>query len=112
MPQYQTIVIDLAKLRDYCLATSHPRGRHKARVFRTRLGLDAANAEMLRDALLNAARGLPHELRPTESDNYGQRYVLDFEMTTAVGMATVRSGWIAPRGQQILRFVTCYVLDP
>jgi hypothetical protein len=50
------IVVDVAKLRDYCLSDSHPRGRHKARVLRSRLGLTTGDAEWLRDQLLRAAQ--------------------------------------------------------
>ena len=106
---FDNVIVDAEKLHDYCLADSHPRGRHKARVFRSRLGLTADNAEMLRQALLDAARRHPQDIRPTESDRYGQRYVLDFEMSTPVGMAVVRSSWIVPVGQNVLRFVTCYI---
>jgi hypothetical protein len=60
------IVVDLAKVRDYCLSESHPCGRHKARVFRSRLGLTAGNAEWLRQALLNAAANEADQLRPGE----------------------------------------------
>jgi hypothetical protein len=31
-------IVDIAKLRDYCLDSRHPRGRHKARVFAATLG--------------------------------------------------------------------------
>jgi hypothetical protein len=103
-------VVDIAKVRDYCLSDSHPRGRHKARVFRSRLGLTAGDADLLLRALLDAARSRPDNLRPTDADDYGQRYVLDFEMTTAAGTATVRSAWIVLAGQDVLRFTTCYVL--
>jgi hypothetical protein len=81
----------------------------QGRVFRSRLGLTADNAEMLRQALLDAARRHPQDIRPTESDRYGQRYVLDFDMSTPVGRAVVRSSWIVPVGQNVLRFVACYI---
>ena len=32
-------IVELVKLRDYSLSETHPRGRHKARVFRAALGL-------------------------------------------------------------------------
>jgi hypothetical protein len=105
--QRWTIVVDLKKLRDYCLSASHPRGRHKARVFRSRLGLTAADAELLRQALLDAAQLHQPDLRRTEHDYYGQRYVLDFEMSTPAGSAIVRSTWIVRSGEDVLRFVTC-----
>jgi hypothetical protein len=49
-------------------------------------------------------------MRIGDSDVYGRRYMLDFEMTTPTGAAIIRSSWIVPVGQQVLRFVTCYVL--
>ena len=106
---FDNVIVDAEKLREYCLSDSHPRGRHKARVFRSRLGLTADNAEMLRQALLDAARRRSQDVRPTESDRYGRRYVLDFEMSTPAGRAVVRSSWIVPAGQNVLRFVTCYI---
>jgi hypothetical protein len=108
--RFGDIVVEVAKLRDYCLSEQHPRGRHKARIFRSRLGLTAGDADMLRGALLDAARARQDDLRATDSDDYGQRYVLDFEMTTATGTATVRSAWIILASEDVLRFISCYVL--
>ena len=66
---------------------------------------------MLRSVLLDAAQRRRRDLIRAEKDNYGQRFILDFEMTTEMGTAIIRSGWIVPPGQQVIRFVTCYVLD-
>ncbi len=108
--RFSGIVVEIAKLRDYCLSDTHPRGRHKARVFRSRLGLTAADAELLRRTLLDAARNRQGDLQPTDADEFGQRYVLDFPMTTAAGTATVRSAWIVLASQDVLRLTSCYVL--
>ena len=108
--RFGNIVVEIAKLRDYCLSDTHPRGRHKARVFRSRLGLTANDAELLRRILLDAARDRQDELQPTDADEFGQRYVLDFPMTTAAGNAMVRSAWIVLAGQDVLRLTSCYVL--
>lgn len=108
--RFGSIVVDIAKLRDYCLSDAHPRGRHKARVFRSRLGLTATNAEWLCQALLDAARDRQDDVRPSDADEFGQRYVLDVLVTTAVGTATVRSAWIVLTGQDVLRLASCYVL--
>jgi hypothetical protein len=107
---FGSIEVDVAKLRDYCLCETHPRGRHKARVFRSRLGLTAGDADLLRQRILDAARVHQGDLRATDADEYGQRYVLDFEMTTATGTAIVRSAWIALASKDLLRFISCYVL--
>jgi hypothetical protein len=72
--------------------------------------LTANDVELLRGTLLDAVRDRSYDLKRGELDEYGQRYVLDFEMTTLAGTATIRSSWIAPAGDEVLRFVTCYVL--
>jgi len=108
MPNSERAVVDIEKLRDYCLSFEHPRGRHKAHVFASALGLTADDAVELRDALLNAARTL--DATPTEQDGYGQRYVLDFPMSGPAGQATVRSGWIIRNGEDFPRLTSCYVL--
>ncbi len=98
----------MRKLRGYCLSLEHPRGRHKARIFASALGLTAENSEELRQALLSAA--VSEEATPVEEDEYGQRYMLDFEMNTETGSATVRSGWIVRSGEDFPRFTSCWVL--
>jgi len=109
-PAFRQIIVDVTKLRDYCLSPSHSHGRHKARVFRARLGLQPADAEFLQGALINAVRSNPEKLLPTKADHHGQRYALDFEMSTITGTGIVRSIWIIPTGSEdVLRFVTCYV---
>ena len=54
LPGGKNAVVDIAKLTDYCLNPTHTRCRHKARVFAIVLGLTTADAELLRQALLNA----------------------------------------------------------
>lgn len=79
MPQhFDSVVVDISKLRDYCLSEFHPRGKHKARVFRVALGLTAADSDALRDALLNAVVGHPDELRSSffRNDN-GCRHIIN-----------------------------------
>jgi hypothetical protein len=78
MPGGEIAVVDLDKLTGYCLNPEHPRGKHKARVFATSLGLTALNAEQLRAALLEAAA--TREAQPGVADEFGVRYVVDFQM--------------------------------
>ncbi|WP_430516888.1 DUF6883 domain-containing protein [Bradyrhizobium yuanmingense] len=44
IPNGKKATIDIRKLKDYCLNPSHPRGRHKARVFRDSLDLQRGDA--------------------------------------------------------------------
>jgi hypothetical protein len=100
-------VVEIGKLRDYCLNPDHPRGRHKARVFAATLGLGTTDAERLRDTLLRAA--VEGDVTPGEVDRYGRRYMVDFEMVTAVGQAILRSAWIVRDGEDVPRLTSCYV---
>jgi Domain of unknown function (DUF6883) len=108
LPNADCAEVDLAKLRSYCLSPSHPRGRHKARVFRSKLGLGTADAERLRALLLAAARTATNAVQGRE-DAYGTRYVLDFPLTGTHGGGTVRSHWIVRRGEECPRLITCHV---
>ena len=107
LPNGERAIVDLRKLRDYCLNPDSPRGRHKARIFAAVLGITAAEAPQLRAKLLEAAR--TEEAQRGELDLYGQRYTIEFEMDTQGGKATVRSGWIVLHGKTVPRLTTCYV---
>jgi hypothetical protein len=52
LPNAERAIIDIRKLRDYCLNPLHDEGQHKARLFVTILGMTADDAEALRDLLL------------------------------------------------------------
>jgi hypothetical protein len=108
LPNREQAVVDLTKLSDYCLNPEHPRGRHKARVFASALGLTLADAESLRAMLLLVV--LDHEAIPTLGDVYGQRYVLDFMMEGDDAEVVVRSCWIVRTGEDFPRLTSCYVV--
>lgn len=108
LPNSENAIVEVRKLRDYCLSPEHPRGRHKARVFAFALGLTVEDSEEFRRALLSTA--VSGEAVPAEEDEYGQRYMLDFQMSTEIGSATVRSGWIVRSGEDFPRFTSCWVL--
>lgn len=108
LPNGGRAFVAIKKLRDYCLNPDHPRGSGKARVFAASLGLTADDASELKRELVKAARRGDAILG--ETDDYGQRYTVDFEMTTDVGSAIIRSGWIILHSEQIPRLTTCYVI--
>ena len=108
LPNGDRALVDVRKLREYCLSSDHPRGRHKARVFAATLGLGPGDADLLRAELVQAAaRG---EAQFGEADRYGQRYVLDFNVSTTAGQAVVRSTWIVRTGEDFPRLTSCYVV--
>jgi len=107
LPNHEDAVVDIEKIRGYCLSKTHQRGRHKARVFESALGLRARDAESVRDALLEAARA--QDAHPGAEDEYGRRYTVEFTMKGPAGTARVRSHWIVKAHEGFPRFVTCYV---
>lgn len=108
LPGAEFAIVDIAKLREYCLDQAHPRGRHKARVFAAALNLLQPDAEFLRNELLRAAREV--DAGEGLADQYGQRYFLDFELARNDRRATVRSLWIIRTGEAYPRLTSCFVL--
>ena len=109
LPNDDRAVVDIRKLLEYCLSTTHRRGRHKARVFQAALGVQALDAEALRTALLQAARS-SDTVTPGEQDVHGRRYTLDFTWTWMDRQATLRSAWIIRPDEDFPRLTSCYVL--
>ena len=52
IPNAKNAVVDIRKLRDYCLNPEHDDGKHKARLFSSILGMTPDNAEELRQILV------------------------------------------------------------
>ncbi len=108
LPNVERAFIDRRKLADYSLDPTHPVGRHKAAVFRDALGFGVSDAETLLEIALRAVR--IHEAVAGRRDEFGQRYTVDFPVTTPIGSATVRSAWIVRTSEDFPRLTTCFVL--
>ena len=106
IPGGEIAIVDRQKLTGYCLNPEHPRGKHKARVFAT-LGFTAENADELRAALLMAAAS--RDAQPAASDQFGDRYVLEFEIDGPQGGGIIKSTWIVRRGENAPRLTSCFV---
>jgi hypothetical protein len=107
LPKSHLAIVDITKLRDYSLNPDHESGGHKARVFRAALGLTQDNAEWFRVELLRLAREgdvVVGELAP-----FGQKYVIDAEVTFNHRSAIVRTAWIIENGTDFPRLVSRYV---
>ena len=108
LPNSDRAVVDIDKLRNYCLNPNHPKGKHKARVFASALGITALDAEELQQILLRVVT--TNDATPLEEDAYGKRYRLDFVMIRDELEATIRSGWIVRSGEDFPRLTSCFVL--
>ncbi|MGB9142455.1 MAG: DUF6883 domain-containing protein [Aestuariivirga sp.] len=107
LPHQVSAEIDIAKLRDYCLSASHPRGRHKARAFYSALGVTTQDAEWLRREILAA---LPQaEAERQQADQYGARWLVDIPLARQGRRAVVRTVWMIGLGSIAPRLVTCWI---
>ena len=108
LPNSQDAVIEIVKLRGYCLNAVHPRGRHKSRVFREAIGLTVDDAEWLQQKLLEGVQNQPVEKQ--ETDSFGSRWRVDIPLTRHDQSAVVRTVWIIKTGEHYPRLITCWVL--
>ena len=108
LPSRDRAIVELAKPQEYCLNPEHPRGKHKARVFASALGVTAADSTRLQQLLRDAA--LTDQAEAGERDEFGQRYTLDSTVVGVNGLVTVRSIWMVKAREEVPRLVTCYVL--
>jgi hypothetical protein len=108
LPGGDRALVELSKLRDYCLDDSHPRGRHKARVLAARLGLTRTDAAAMRAALLRAATA--DDAIEGVADSFGRRFSVDLVVTGPKGTGVIRSAWIVRTGEDFPRFTSCYLL--
>lgn len=106
IPNARNAVVDIRKLRDYCLNPEHSTGKHKARLFRSTLNITADNASELQSILLKVVQTEPAKLG--RRDAFGQRYTLDFTLEWQNKSAVIRSGWIIEVDSQIPRLTSCY----
>lgn len=108
LPNPHKAIVNIEKFTEYALNPEHDEGKHKARVFKSALGLTLDDAPFLQDVVQKMV--LTHDAQ-YESDNaYGERYVIDFELTTDVGTATIRTAWIVRYGEDFPRLTSCYVI--
>lgn len=75
LPHSDRAVLDLRKIEDYCLNPFHPRGRHKARVFRQALGIERSDARWLRESLLTGIN--TSDAVELASDSLGRQWRAD-----------------------------------
>ena len=107
VPNAERAIVDIRKLRDYCLNSLHDEGKHKTRLFAA-IGITANEAEELRLILLQMVR--TSEARLGREDSYGQRYIVDFPLNWRGKETIIRSGWIIEHGMETPRLTTCYPL--
>ena len=108
LPNYQNAVILRDKLEGYALNPGHPVGKNKAVVFRSALGFEQSDWEMLRDSIFME---LPyHEAVVGKTDRYGTRYNVTMPITGPNGRTVdVLTAWIVEAGNDYPSIVTAIV---
>ena len=108
LPGGENAIVDLRKLQDYCLNLNHDKGKHKARVFKSALGLTAKDSDVLRQRLIMVAK--ENEVSRQIRCPFGTTFRIDFPMQHNDRSAIVRSGWLLEPGSIRPRFLTCFIL--
>ena len=107
LPGGESVEIDPRKLVEYALSPTHPVGKHKARLFASRLGLTQTDAPTLEVALRTAAASQDAIL--TRSDEWGQRWQIDFVFQFGALSAMITSGWIVPADGSPPRLTSVFI---
>lgn len=106
LPNLDNAHIDPDKLAGYVLNPVHPEGRHKARVFRSALGLASTNVQWLADAILSAVGNAEAVLQAVTE--WGTIYRVEIEISRGRRCAKIRTVWLCT--QEKTRLVTCFVI--
>jgi hypothetical protein len=109
LPNYERAEIHRSKLEEYALNPAHePDGKHKARVFKSALGFDQPNWELLKQAILDQ---LPYnEARLNQTSRWGDEYDVDMVIEGLNGTtAGIRTKWLLKSGADFPTLITVYV---
>ncbi len=106
LPGIERASIDRKKLTGYALNSGHPEGRHKARVFRSALGISASDSEWLATAILAGLR--QSEAVWQSETSWGPIYRVDMKIVRGQRCAIVRTAWLC--ALETPRLVTCFVI--
>lgn len=89
LPNGDQAEIPTQKLIGYCLNPEHPSGKHKARVFKSRLGITANNVNTLQELIQMAA--IEGEVVQQDTTTFGQVYKVDWIIldTSGVELRTI-----------------------
>jgi uncharacterized protein len=84
-------------------------GQHKARVFKSALGFDQSNWELLRQRILDE---LPyHEAKLTQQSQWGDSYVVELPIEGSNGnTAEVRTVWMFKAGADFPSLITLLLM--
>lgn len=106
LPNGERALIPMEKLIDYCLNPDHARGKDKARVFASVLGITRDRAHELAALVRQSARD--GDVTKEASTVWGQYYRVDWAMSSRVDVV-LRTIWEIAPGEEIPRLVSVFV---
>jgi hypothetical protein len=110
LPNYSSAVILREKLEGYVLNSQHPEGQHKARVFKSALGFEQTDWQLLEKAILDE---LPYnDAGQVNKGPWGDKYVVVLPITGLNGnTVNVITAWIIRPKTDYPSLITTYVSD-
>lgn len=106
LPHGERAVIPMEKLTHYCLNPGHPRGKDKARVFASVLGLTQDRADELYNLVRQAA--LHGDITKQEQTVCGHYYRVDWPVPAQVGVI-LRTIWQLTPGEEAPRMISVFL---
>lgn len=94
------------KIEEYCLNFEHQEGKNKAILFKNKLGITLSNAEILKQALKEAA--ITEDVIIQKVNEYGTYYNQKFVLKTESGSSLVLAAWIIRKGETFPRLTNSY----
>lgn len=107
LPNGDSAEIPMQKLMGYCLNPNHSKGKHKARVFQSALGITIQNANVLYELIQIAA--IEGEVVQQSATEFGQLFKVDWIVTdTDVELRTI---WEITIDNPNPRLVSAFIKD-
>jgi len=97
------------KLENYCLNFNHNKGKHKSILFQNKLGITLENADILKNAIKQAA--ITEDVIIRKVNEYGRHYNQKFFLKTEIGTSLILVVWIIRTGENFPRLTNCYPVN-
>jgi hypothetical protein len=106
LPYGDLAIIPIEKLLGYCLNPDHPRGKHKAKVFKSALNITAESIEQLYQLIQQAA--VEGEIVQERITEFGQEFKLDWTIPDTNGIE-LRTIWIVAQNTVEPQLVSAFI---
>lgn len=97
------------KIEGYCLNFEHSKGKHKARLFQSKLGITLTNSHILKQSLTEAVINEAVTLK--KHDQHGTYYTMKFTLKTDFCASLILASWIIRSTEDFPRLTSCYPVE-